>query len=71
MLSFSELGGVAAGDVFDDQEERAWPAGVYLLDSDLLNNAWRRDRDSGPALHRSLRALLQMQCELSFAGLIG
>jgi hypothetical protein len=47
------------------------PAGVYLLDGNLLNNAWRRVPDSRPALYRSLRALQQVQNQLSFASWIG
>jgi hypothetical protein len=54
-----------------DAEEPAWPAGQHLLDANLLDNAWRRTRQPAPARHRALRALLQAQCELSFAGLIG
>ena len=46
-------------------------AGVYLLDSNLINNAWRRETDAEPALYRALRLLLEVQSELSFAGLIG
>jgi hypothetical protein len=46
-------------------------AGVYLLDANLLNNAWSRQGNSQPALYRALRLLLEIQSELSFAGLIG
>ncbi len=53
------------------QEEAAWPAGVHLIEQNLLDNAWRRRADPAPARHRFLRALLQAQCELSFGGLIG
>lgn len=54
-----------------EQEELAWPAGAHLLDENLLDNAWRLREEPAPARHRALRALLQAQCELSFAGLIG
>jgi hypothetical protein len=54
-----------------DQEELAAPAGVHLLDENLLDNAWRRERDPAPARHRAVRALLQAQCGLSFAGWTG
>ncbi len=46
-------------------------AGIYFLDTNLLNNAWRRESDSLPALYRALRLLLEVESELSFAGLIG
>ena len=46
-------------------------AGVYLLDANLLNNRERRERNSEPALYRALRLLLEVQSELTFAGLIG
>ncbi|HLQ37578.1 MAG TPA: hypothetical protein VK348_07245, partial [Planctomycetota bacterium] len=52
-------------------EERAVPCGLQLLDADLTNNAWRKTADPAPAVHRGLRALLQAQCELTFAGAIG
>jgi hypothetical protein len=47
------------------------PAGVYLIDENLLNNGWRARRDHKPALYRAVRLLLQAQAQLSFAGLIG
>lgn len=47
------------------------PAGVYLIDENLLNNAWRANRDRMPALYRAIRLLLQSQSQLSFAGLMG
>jgi hypothetical protein len=47
------------------------PAGVYLLDSNLLNNGWRAKIDHVPARYRAIRQLLQIQSQLSFAGLIG
>ncbi len=47
------------------------PSGVYLLDSNLLNNGWRAVRDRQPALYRGVRLLLQAQGQLSFSGLIG
>ncbi len=45
--------------------------GVYLLDANLLNNRERRAGNSEPALYRALRLLLEIQSELTFAGLIG
>jgi hypothetical protein len=54
-----------------DREERAWPAGVHLLDENLLDNAWSRERNAAPARHRATRALLQAQSVLSFAGWMG
>ena len=58
----------ATGEPF---EMPAQPAGVYLLDENLLNNAWRAERQRKPALYRGLRLMLQTQSQLSFAGLIG
>jgi hypothetical protein len=76
-----ELGGADVGKLIEawidppelpeGQEERASPAGVHLLDENLLDNAWRRDRNPAPARHRAIRALLQVQCGLSFAGWMG
>jgi hypothetical protein len=54
-----------------DREDQAWPCGLQILDEDLTNNAWRRASHPGSALHRTLRAMLQAQSELTFAGLIG
>ncbi len=47
------------------------PAGVYLLDENLLNNSWRKDRDARPARRIALRMLLYLQNVLSFFGGIG
>ena len=52
-------------------EDGRGPAGVYLLDKNLLNNGWRAQADHTPAAYRAIRQLLQIQSELSFAGLIG
>jgi hypothetical protein len=52
-------------------EDGRGPAGVYLLDKNLLNNGWRAQADHRPAAYRAIRQLLQIQSELSFAGLIG
>jgi hypothetical protein len=52
-------------------EETCEPAGAYLIDSNLLNNSWRAEKDSGPSLYRSLRLMLQAQNRLTFAGIIG
>ena len=52
-------------------EDGRGPAGVYLLDSNLLNNGWRAEIDHVPARYRAIRQLLQIQSQLSFAGLIG
>lgn len=52
-------------------EMPAAPAGVYLMDENLLNNAWRAEHDRRPALYRGVRLMLQTQSQLSFAGLIG
>jgi hypothetical protein len=49
----------------------AGPAGIYLNDINLLNNAWRRDPDHRPAIYRGVRHLLQVQSRLSHALLIG
>ncbi len=47
------------------------PCGAYLIDSNLLNNAWRPDVDRAPAFYRALRALLQTQNQLTFTGIAG
>ncbi len=47
------------------------PVGDYLIDQNLLNNAWRARPDRAPALYRGLRSLLQTQSQFSFAGIIG
>ena len=52
-------------------ENPARPAGVYLLDANMLNNGWRAEASSAPALYRGVRLLLQAQTQLSYAGLIG
>ena len=52
-------------------EDGRGPAGVYLLDNNLLNNGWRAEADHVPARYRAIRQLLQIQSQLSFAGLIG
>ncbi len=52
-------------------EDDCYPAGVYLLDSNLLNNAWSQQRNQAPAAYRGLRRLLQVQSQLFYAGLIG
>lgn len=62
------IGTPGTGEAF---EQAAAPAGVYLLDENLLNNAWRSEPDHAPALHRGIRLLLEAQSRLSFAGLIG
>lgn len=54
-----------------DHEGPEGPAGVYLLDSNLLNNAWRAAPDPQPVLYRGLRMLLQTQAQLTFSGVIG
>jgi hypothetical protein len=54
-----------------ETEEPLWPVGIHLLDADLTNNAWRAAAQPGPARHRALRALLQSQCALTFAGAQG
>ncbi|MEM7203734.1 MAG: M1 family metallopeptidase [Planctomycetota bacterium] len=58
-------------DTRESFEQGSWPAGVYLTDENLLNNAWRAEPDHGPALLRGLRLLLQTQARLSFAALAG
>ncbi len=61
-----------SGEAFSERfEEGVGPAGVYLLDVDLTNNAWRLHGDKRPALYRGLRLLLESQSELSFAGFFG
>jgi hypothetical protein len=52
-------------------ELRSGPAGVYVLDQNLLNNAWRRAEDPVPALARGVRALLTSQSLLSFFAVFG
>ena len=54
-----------------DTSEPTSPAGVYLLDENLLNNAWRAERNREPVLYRGIRMMLEAQSRLSFAGLIG
>jgi hypothetical protein len=49
----------------------AGSAGVYLIDENLLDNAWQASPDRGPARYRAIRRLLQTQTRLTFAGLIG
>ena len=44
------------------------PAGVYLIDQNLLNNGWRAQPDRRPSIYRGVRILLQTQAQLSFAG---
>ena len=44
------------------------PAGVHLLDEDLLNNAWRKRVDRRPALVRGIRMLTFLQATFSFFG---
>ena len=61
-------GRTTAGELF---ENPGWPAGVHVLDQNLLNNAWRAEADHAPAFYRGVRLLLQTQSRLSFAGLIG
>lgn len=60
--------GSPSGEPF---EAGTGPGGVYMIDADLLNNAWRADSDRRPALYRGIRMLLQTQAQLTFAGLIG
>jgi hypothetical protein len=52
-------------------EELCDPAGVYLIDNNLVNNAWRAESDLRPVFYRSIRMLLQAQSRLTFAGIIG
>jgi hypothetical protein len=47
------------------------PVGVYPIDVNLLDNAWRAEHDHFPALYRAMRALQQVQFELGFAALAG
>ena len=47
------------------------PKAVVLTHHNLLNNAWQREHRREPALYRALRLLLQVETELSFAGIIG
>ena len=49
----------------------AGPAGIYLNDIDLTNNAWSRDADHSPAIYRGLRHMLQVQSRLSHVLFIG
>ena len=44
---------------------------MFLIDENLLNNAWRAEHDHDPALFRGVRLLLQTQSQLSFSGLMG
>ncbi len=55
----------------EEMEARTGPVGVYLLDANLLNNAWRAAPDRQPARYRAIRALLQAQTMLTFAGFAG
>jgi hypothetical protein len=61
-------GSDAAGE---SPEAATGPAGIYLIDANLLNNAWRSAPNRGPARQRAIRLLLQAQSQLSFAGLAG
>ncbi len=47
------------------------PSGIFTIDENLLNNAWRARADRRPALYRAIRGLLQRQSRLSFWGWIG
>ena len=52
-------------------EAATGPAGVFLIDANLLNNGWRSYDNPEPALYRGLRMLLQTQSQFTFSSLIG
>ncbi len=54
-----------------DLEPSIGPAGIYVLDRNLLNNAWRADPDRSASNRIALRALLWVQSVLSFFGAMG
>jgi len=80
-FTFADEDGKAWGDLLEvwvdppptpnPFEDGRGPAGVYLLDKNLLNNGWRAEANHRPAGYRAIRLLLQIQSELSFGGLIG
>ncbi|MEZ5987557.1 MAG: M1 family metallopeptidase [Planctomycetota bacterium] len=54
-----------------DLEPFVGPAGVWLVDENLLDNAWQRWPNQRQAKKRSARALLWSQCLSSFFGWMG
>ncbi len=47
------------------------PAGVYVMDANLLNNSWQANRDARPARRRGARMLLWAESVLTWFGAIG
>ncbi len=54
-----------------DLEPWFGPGGVYLVDQNLLNNAWQKTPNQRPAKRRATRALLWTQCLSNFFGVMG
>ena len=54
-----------------DHEGPESPVGTFLIDANLLDNAWRARRDPVPALYRAMRALQQAQFQLTLPALAG
>lgn len=67
------------GDLFrvdvDPPDERfevgEAPVGRLVLDSNLLNNSWRRTVNAKPAKRRSLQLMLWIECVMGFFGAMG
>ena len=58
----------AGGEPF---EADVGPCGVWVIERDLTDNAWRATPDPRPAALRAIRVLEQLQIRFSFAGAIG